>query len=114
VAKLVGLSEAQLSRIKKISFDASRKAVGIHSKLQLVRLDLQELMESDKAPSESKALALMDRMGKLETQLKKNHITRLLRIRKTMSLAQWRKLELLHAERSSFKRRGRLGPGKGL
>ncbi len=99
VAKKVGLSAAQVQKIKKLTYATRRRAIGIHSKLALARLNLRETMEADKVPSEAKVSALVDRVGRLETQMKKNHVLMLLRLRKTVTLTQWRKMELLHAKR---------------
>ena len=99
VAQAVGLTAAQVRQIKKISYTTQRRAIAVHSRLAVARLDLQQAMEADKAPSEAQVSAMIGKVGQLETELKKNHLLRVLRIRKTMSLTQWRKLELLHAER---------------
>ena len=99
VAKKVGLSATQVQKIKKLTYATRRKAIKIHSQLAMARLNLREAMEADKAPGEAKVMTLVDRVGKLETQMKKNHVLMLLRLRKTVTLTQWRKMELLHAQR---------------
>lgn len=98
VAKVVGLSDSQVKRIKTISFNTIRKAIGLKAKLQMAQLALQEAMTADKAPSEAKIKAMVDKIGRLETEMKKLHVLKILRIRKTMSLKQWRKMEAIHAE----------------
>jgi Spy/CpxP family protein refolding chaperone len=110
IAQMVGLSEAQIKKIRKVSYDAKREAIEIHYKLQKARLELYRLMQADKVPSDNKALAQVDRVGRLETQMKKAHVKRLLRIRRTMSTKQWRKLQTLHAEHRMGRRGGRRGP----
>jgi hypothetical protein len=98
VAKVVGLSDSQIKRIKTISFSTTRKAIGLKAKLQMAQLALQEVMTADNAPSEARVKGMVDKIGRLETEMKKLHVLKILRIRKTMSLRQWRKMEALHAE----------------
>ncbi len=106
VAKKVGLSAVQVKKIKKLSYGTRRRAIKLHSQLAMARLNLREAMEADKVPAETKVIGLVERLGKLETQLKKNHVLMLLRLRKIVTPAQWRKMELLHAARK-MKMRGR-------
>jgi hypothetical protein len=99
LAQQVGLSDQQVNQIKRISFAANRALIGLEAKLKVARLDLHEAMESDTPPAEGKVMALIDRIGKLETELKKNRVLMMLRVRKTMGLQQWRKLQLAQARR---------------
>ena len=107
VAKKVGLSPAQVQKIKKLSYATRRRAIKLQSQLAMARLNLREAMEADKAPSEAKVITLVDRLGRLETQMKKNHVLMLLRLRKTVTLSQWRKMEMLHAARKMKQRQGK-------
>lgn len=99
LAQQVGLSDKQVDQIKKISFAANRALIGLEAKVKVARLDLHEAMESDTPPAEGKVLGLIDRLGKLETELKKNRVLMMLRVRRTMGIKQWRKLQLLQARR---------------
>lgn len=110
IAKLVGLSDGQVARIKAISFKAGREAIALKAKLQLAQLSLQEAMTADKTPSERQVTGMVAQIGKLETELKQIHVLRILRIRKTMSLKQWRKMEAIHAEHKLRQRRQPRGP----
>jgi hypothetical protein len=98
VAQTIGLSASQVAQIQKIGLAAEREAIPLHGKLRMAQLDLQEAMEADVPPPEKKASALVDRVGQIETQKKKNHVIMMLRIRGTMNKAQWDKLQMLHAE----------------
>ena len=98
VAQMIGLSPNQVAQIKKIALAAEREKVSVHAKLRMAQIDLQEAMEADTPPPEKKAAALVDRVGQLETQEKKNHVLMMLRIRSTMNKTQWDKLQMLHAE----------------
>ena len=109
VAQKVGLSAVQVQKIKKLSYATRRNAIKLQSQLAMARLNLREAMEADKPPTEARVMGLIDALGKLETRMKKNHVLMLLRIRKTVTLQQWRKLELLHAERKMKMRRTRRG-----
>lgn len=107
VAKKVGLSPTQVQKIKKLSYATRRRAIKLQSQLAMARLNLREAMEADKAPSEARVIALVDHLGKLETQMKKNHVLMLLRLRNTVTLVQWRKMELLHAARKMKQMKGK-------
>lgn len=98
IAQVVGLSESQVKRIKTISFDMTRKAIGFGAKLRLAQLNLRQAMSADKFPSEARVKGMVDKIGRLETEMKKLHVLKILRIRKTVSLKQWRKMEALHAQ----------------
>ncbi len=107
-AKLVGLKDKQLEEIRKISFTSRREEIDIERKIQLARLDLHQLMTGTKPPDEAQALALVDKLSAAELEMKRNHVLRLIRIRKVMTPAQWKKMEELFAQRH-----GRSGWGKG-
>lgn len=99
VAQVVGLSAAQVAQIRKLGIATQREAIQLQAKLRLAQLELQEAIEGDPAPTEKKVTGLIERIGGLETQLKKGHVLMVLRIRGTVNKAQWEKLQILHAER---------------
>ncbi len=105
MAKAIGLNAKQVAQIRTISFETAKKTIGIRAKLQLARLELKHAMGADKAPSEATITGMVSTIGRLETEMKKLHLLRLLRVRKTMSLGKWRKLEAFHA-RHRRRRRG--------
>ncbi len=113
LATEVGLSKNQVARIKKISFDIQRQCIGLRSKLGEAQLNLRQAMSSDKTPTEKNVRNLVHKIGALETKLQQQHVIKVLRIRKTMSLKQWRKLETVSAERR-WGNRGRWGRGNGM
>lgn len=114
IAKAVGLSDKQVKEIRNASFAAQREAIGVRAKVQMARLELHQLMSGDTTPKEAQVMALVDKVGKFETQMKKIHVRRLLSIRRALSLAQWRKLEAFRAQhRGPRGPRGRGGPGWG-
>lgn len=114
IAKAVGLSDKQVKEIRSASFAAQREAIGVRAKVQMARLELHQLMSGDTAPKEAQVMALVDKVGKFETQMKKIHVRRLLSIRRALSLAQWRKLEAFRAQhRGPRGRGGRGGQGWG-
>ena len=99
IAHAVGLSAAQITQIKKIVFGTQRDAIQTQAKLRMAQLELQEAIEGDTPPPEKKVIALIERIGGFETQLKKGHILMMLRIRGAVSKPQWEKLQIMHAER---------------
>jgi hypothetical protein len=92
-AQTAGLSPTQVAQIKKIAVAGERELIPLQAKLKLAQLDLQEAMDGDAVPAEKKVLGLIERVGQLETQVKKNRVLMMLRIRGTMGKAQWDKLQ---------------------
>jgi Spy/CpxP family protein refolding chaperone len=95
----VGLSRGQIDKLKKLHFAVQRAMVATEAKLKSKRIDLHEAMESSAPPSEKKVTALVEKIGRLETELNKKKVLLMLRVRKSMSTDQWHRLRHLHARR---------------
>jgi len=112
----VGLSDKQIDQIHDLQYKADREKIDIHHELQRARLDLEQMMRADK-PDRARVLAQVDKIGALETKLKKNRVGLMLQIRGLVTPEQWRKMESLHAEhkmnRKARRMRRRMGAGAG-
>ena len=62
------LSEDQVERLKSIERRCRKETIKVHSKLQLKRLELEELLDQPKVDRE-KVDALVEEMGRLRTKL---------------------------------------------
>jgi hypothetical protein len=69
IAAKAGLSQAQVSKIKQLSFAIQRKLIRLKAKLQIKQLELQQAMAADTAPSERKVVAMVEGIGQLETEM---------------------------------------------
>ena len=113
----VGLNDKQIDAIQKLRYKADRARIDIEYQLKKEGLYLQELMDGDK-PDKTKVLSQIDKLGTLNTQVKKNRIGLMLDIRALMTPQQWAKMEQLHREHRTMhrhrrirRRAGHRGPG---
>jgi hypothetical protein len=101
IAQKVGLEPAQIAQIKRLALAAQRELIPIQARLRLAQLDLQEAVDADSPPAEKRVTALAERIGNLETDVKKNQLLLMVRVRATMNKTQWDKLQALHAEQTA-------------
>ena len=102
----VGLNDQQIQKISQLQYQADREKLDIHHEIQKTRLDLEHQMQADK-PSKAKVFAQIEKVGALETRLKKNRVSLMLEIRKLVTTEQWQKMEELHAKRKMMRRERR-------
>ncbi len=111
----VGLSDKQIRSIEDLKYKADKERIDIDYKIKKGRLELERLMDEDK-PDKARILKQVDKLGQLNTQLKKNRVGLMLDIRTLLTPQQWEKMERLHREhrkmrrRKRMKRRGPMGP----
>jgi Spy/CpxP family protein refolding chaperone len=103
VLRDVGLSDEQVKQIETLRYEADKQKLDLHHGLAKARLDLRRLMDADK-PDESAVFAQIDRVGALDTQLKKNRVGLLLKVRGLMTPAQWEKLQAARPFHKSVRR----------
>ena len=101
-----GLSEEQIKQVEALRYEADKQKLDIHHGLGKARLELRRLMDGDK-PEESAVFAQLDQVGALDTQMKKNRIGLLLKVRGLMTPAQWEKLQAARPMRKEIIRRYR-------
>lgn len=92
VLRKLGLTEDQLKQIDAMRYEADKQKLDLHHGLAKARLELRRLMDAEK-PDEGAVFGQLDQLGGLETQLKKNRIGLLLKVRTLLTPAQWEKLQ---------------------
>ncbi|OQX53218.1 MAG: hypothetical protein B5M53_07250 [Candidatus Cloacimonas sp. 4484_209] len=116
--KQIGLSEKQVNTIRDLSISTMKKMVKIQADIKLKKIDLQEIMDSDK-PDEGKAEGLIRQIMKLETDMRIAKTKQMIVIKKTLTPEQMDKLEQFKKEHRMMKRGKRrmtfkkhpMGPG---
>jgi Spy/CpxP family protein refolding chaperone len=103
----VGLSDAQIDQIQKLQYQADRDKLDIEHEMRKARLDLEQAMQAER-PDRAKIFGQLDKLGQIETQMKKNRVGLMLEIRKLVSPEQWQKMEELHAEHKMQRRARRM------
>ncbi|HOX44130.1 MAG TPA: periplasmic heavy metal sensor [Myxococcota bacterium] len=112
IMKDVGLSDGQIKQIEELHFKAEREKLEIRYELEKARLELQQLMIAAQ-PEQGAVFSQLDKIGAVQTRLKKNRVGLMLQIRKLMTPEQWQKMEAIQAEHRMQKRDKRRGLGGG-
>jgi Spy/CpxP family protein refolding chaperone len=115
IMKDIGLNDGQIKQIEELHFKAEREKLDIRYELEKARLELQQLMIVAQ-PDQNAVFSQLDKIGTIQTKLKKNRVGLMLQIRKLMTPEQWQKMEAVQAEqrmKQRGKRRGMGGPGGG-
>lgn len=87
-----GLSTEQIKKIDEIFFAAEREKLELRHRLQQARLELSERLGAER-PDRQAVMELAERIGRLETELRKNRLGLLLDIRAQMTPEQWAQIE---------------------
>ncbi len=112
VMKNAGVTDAQIKKIQDLHFAADKEQIDLRHLVQKERLDLKQLLAADK-PGKSAVFAKLDKIGALQTKLKKNRVGLALSIRAIVGPEIWEKLEAMRAMHRRGKR-GTRGPGPGM
>lgn len=94
----LGLDAETRAEIRKMARDARSRAVERRGELDEVRDELRALLDAPE-PDEAAVLAQADRIGALETEMHKDRLRTLLRIRALLTPEQRAELVKIHAER---------------
>jgi hypothetical protein len=93
----IGLNDQQIEKVQELKFKADRERIDIRSELDKAHLDMQQLLSVDK-PNEAAVFTQIEKIGAIETRLKKNLFGSMLEARKLMTPEQWEKIEMIWAE----------------
>lgn len=104
MAKFLNLSDAQVAKIKSITYAARRTQIGIRAKLQLARLDLQQLL-SQHRPDLKTVSAAIDKVGGFQLSLRKSRVMMMLKIKALLSKQQAEKMQAFNRRRKLRRRR---------
>jgi Spy/CpxP family protein refolding chaperone len=113
IIEKLGLSDVQVSKIKKLQSDTMKSQIKDESDLKIMNIDLRDLLEQDN-PDTSKVDAKIDEIGKKQTEMQKKMFHSLLDMKGVLSKEQVTKLKNLGAERmkDGSGKREKAGSGK--
>lgn len=111
-AERLGLDDATLEKVKARAYAAQKEAITAKAELKVARIELHRLLDAD-APDKAAALAQVDRVGQLESALRRLKVSALLDIRGMLTPEQRAQLKTMkRGRRGRDGRRGR-GPRRG-
>jgi len=102
IAKRLNLSPAQQSKIRQITYQGRRSTIMLKANLQIAQLDLRNELAKNR-PDTKKVMAGIEKVGKLRIEMRKKRTMVQLRIRKVLSVAQWKQWRVI--QRNRWKRR---------
>lgn len=106
LADRLGLGAAKLRVLKERLYDAQQERIRLKAQLDVARLRLRRLLDQD-APDEPAVMAAVERLGQLRTDLHKQQLKLLLRIRAELTIEQRRALKSLLGDLEDRRRRHR-------
>lgn len=101
------LTDAQREKLADLHERQQRKAIQARADMQIARLDLHKLMQAD-APSATAIHAQIDKVTKLQSDMRKSHVSTFLEARGLLTPEQQKQLKAMHGPGG----RG-FGPGDG-
>jgi periplasmic protein CpxP/Spy len=96
MAKRLGLTDDQVTKIKKIFLDHRLQLIDLHANLEKQEVLLQPMVNADH-PDENAVLAQIDKVAEARANLEKSDARMLFAIRDTLTPEQWQKLREMHA-----------------
>ncbi len=109
-AERLGLDDGTLAKVKARAYAAQKEAITAKAELKVARIELHRLLDTD-APDKEAVLAQVERVGQLETALRRLKVSALLDIRGMLTPEQRAKLKTMkRGRRDREGRRGRRGP----
>jgi Spy/CpxP family protein refolding chaperone len=93
----LGLTEEQLTTIQKKQFQTKKAAIELRSKIQIARLELRELIQSEN-PDVNTIKQKIEKIGELKSKLRFAKVQSRLEVRNTLTSEQLQKLKGLRQE----------------
>ncbi|MBI5531575.1 MAG: periplasmic heavy metal sensor [Deltaproteobacteria bacterium] len=107
-----GVPEDKIAKIRQDFFDTQTRIADLEPRLKKARIEIQRLLAAGEL-DENKVFAQMDEVSKAETEIKKQRLGLMMRIRQSLTPEQRKKLdELKHARSGQLeanRRQGRRG-----
>ncbi len=97
IAAILDQNQQQKWEVLRVNFQKERNE--IMAKLKNARLDLQQLMKSQRLPDEGMVSKKLDEIGKLTDQLRRNAHAQKMEFRKLITDEQWQKVQELRKEK---------------
>lgn len=104
--KIIGATPAQARQIKKIIYASQRKLLMLKAQRQIAMLDLHQLLQQHK-PDKKAVLQAIEKVGKVETDMKKVHIMKMVDIKALLSAKQAARMQAHSKAQSKRKKRRR-------
>lgn len=98
MAKKLGLSKQQQLSIRKIHDDTRKAEVKLHAEIEVHSIDLRRELERDD-PREKNVATLIEKIARLEGEVRKTRVLAALSARKILSANQRKKLQSMRADR---------------
>ncbi len=98
LAQMLNLTQAQRETINKLRYENQRVVIRLRAELQLARLDLRQMTQKHR-PDLKQVEALIDKVGRLEVQLKKSRILMMLKMKAVLTPEQAAKAAELRKQR---------------
>ncbi len=89
------LNEDQLAKWQDIRIQYEKQRNELQAKLKNARLDLQQILHSQRVPDERKLNQKLDEIAKYSDQLKRSRIAQQIEFRKLLTDEQWEKIKEL-------------------
>jgi Spy/CpxP family protein refolding chaperone len=103
-AKEIGLSDAQVGKLKELEFAAEKERIDLDASLEKAHLELRELM-SNSNPDENKIGQQVKKIGERRTNMMLAAVEKMLKVRRILTDEQKQKMK--EHMNSRFKERGR-------
>jgi hypothetical protein len=97
----LGLAPAQRQAILDLTDAAHRRQVKLRGELAILELDLGKELDKD-APDEARVSAYVDRITRVEAEMRKLHLTTWVKVKKLLSAEQRATLQRLRDERAAL------------
>jgi Spy/CpxP family protein refolding chaperone len=101
LAQKVGLSDAQVQQLDKISYDSQMKMIDLQATLEKEQLTLRHELQADH-PNEDEVLGQVDKVSQARAAVMRAHVQTMLATRNVLTAEQWKKLQ---TSRKTFHRR---------
>ena len=107
LAERLKLNPEQRKKIDVLRYDLKRKMIRLKAEAELARLDLKQITNQHR-PDIAKVTAAVEKLGKLELEIKKSRILMYVQMKSLLSVEQARELKQIWQKRSERwkKRRG--------
>lgn len=92
VAARIGVPQETQTKIQQMAFQSNEQLINLEADLKRSQLELEKLLASQK-PDHNAVLAQIDRVSRAETEVRKNRIGLMLRIREALGPELWQKLQ---------------------
>lgn len=90
--KLMGMLTAeQKKQWSDIRYEFAKVRIDVQAKLKAAQLDLRQLMQENKIPNVAEVDKKLAEISRLQSQLKKNRVHQMLKMRKLLTDEQWEK-----------------------